>query len=44
MFPLEREIKIVIILIALHNFTMINTRTYIEFKPCDDDQGYFHQI
>ena len=38
-FPLEKQVKIVIALMALHNFIRINARMDMEFKPYDDDQG-----
>ena len=38
-FPLEKQVKIVIASIALHNFIRINARMDMEFKPFDDDQG-----
>ena len=38
-FPLEKQVKIVITSMALHNFIRINARTDMEFKPYDDDQG-----
>ncbi|RVW31297.1 hypothetical protein CK203_112139 [Vitis vinifera] len=38
-FPLEKQVKIVIASMALHNFIRINARTDMEFKPYDDDQG-----
>ncbi|RVW57876.1 hypothetical protein CK203_117786 [Vitis vinifera] len=38
-FPLEKQVKIVIASMALHNFIRINARMDMEFKPYDDDQG-----
>nr|CAN73289.1 hypothetical protein VITISV_005893 [Vitis vinifera] len=38
-FPLEKQVKIVIASIALHNFIRINARMDMEFKHYDDDQG-----
>ncbi|RVX08681.1 Protein ALP1-like [Vitis vinifera] len=38
-FPLEKQVKIVIALMALHNFIRINAIMDMEFKPYDDDQG-----
>ena len=38
-FPLEKQVKIVIALMALHNFIRINVITNMKFKPSDDDQG-----
>ncbi|WKA10933.1 hypothetical protein VitviT2T_028476 [Vitis vinifera] len=38
-FPLEKQVKIIIASMALHNFIRINARMDMEFKPYDDDQG-----
>ena len=38
-FPLEKQVKIIIASMALHNFIRINARMDIELKPYDDDQG-----
>ncbi|RVW42723.1 hypothetical protein CK203_098617 [Vitis vinifera] len=38
-FPLEKQVKIVIASMALHNFIRINAKMDMEFKPYDDDQG-----
>ncbi|RVW49612.1 hypothetical protein CK203_076739 [Vitis vinifera] len=38
-FPLEKQVKIVIASMALHNFIRINARMDMEFKPYDVDQG-----
>ena len=36
-FPLEKQVKIVIASMTLHNFIRINARMDIELKPYDDD-------
>ena len=38
-FPFEKQVKIVIASMTLHNFIRINARTDMEFKPYDDNQG-----
>ena len=38
-FPLEKQVKIVIALMTLHNLIRINARMDMKFKPYDDDQG-----
>ncbi|KAL6324736.1 hypothetical protein AAG906_017076 [Vitis piasezkii] len=38
-FSLEKQVKIVIASMTLHNFIRINARMDMEFKPYDDDQG-----
>ena len=38
-FPFEKQVKIVIASMTLHNFIRINARMDIELKPYDDDQG-----
>ena len=40
-FPLEKQVKIVIASVALHNFIRINARMDMKFQPYDDE-GCFH--
>ena len=42
-FPLEKQVKIVIASVALHNFIRINARMDMKFQPYDDE-GCFHLI
>ena len=43
-FPLEKQVKIVIASIALHNFIRINARTNMDLNHMMMIKGYFHSM
>ncbi|KAL4030930.1 hypothetical protein IC575_009185 [Cucumis melo] len=37
-FPFDKQVKIVVASMALHNFIKVHSKTDFEFKPYDDDE------